>query len=529
MPGQTTPSAMTYAELVVVPVAPEPGEEPPSLYGLFAGCNPMLGPPHGGSPACNRAITRDGTFDLLIPPGQYYVYGTRGPFATIDRAPITVAAGDDIQAALIVQSLPILPGGVTAGDFHVHGAASYDSSIPDLDRVISFLTAGLDVVVATDHDVVTSYDKTITDLSLNGRLTIIPGVEQTPNIPWFTVPGEDFPQTLGPLQLLAAAARPVAAGQRRAVGRAARAGTDDGRHRRVRGRGRACASSIIRSRAASSGATRASWRAIGYDPRTPIVAGASFAADMLLRQPDGGRPRNLDWDVQEVMNGASRGTGCAIGRCGSRCCRRASCAPGPPTVTALAGARAGRVPAQSRVRCASPGDARCPGVRRRHPKRSHGRYERTVSRRDHRGRNGHLSAGPGCDQGDARGAAGRPRLHRPVDPRRTGARDRERPRRDGQRRLAGARGRRPSRDADRDVEDPVSARRAADRDAARDDEGGRRLADRGGGQPAAADLRPRRRRIARSLRAESSGREGRCPTTSRSCRARGRSRSRTRF
>ena len=28
-------------------------------------------------------------------------------------------------------------------------------------------------------------------------------------------------------------------------------------------------------------------RAIGYDPRTPIVPGASFAADVLLRTPGG--------------------------------------------------------------------------------------------------------------------------------------------------------------------------------------------------------------------------------------------------
>ena len=48
-------------------------------------------------------------------------------------------------------------------------------------------------------------------------------------------------------------------------------------------------------------------RAIGYDPRTPIAPGAGFAADVLLRTPGapGGR-RNIDWDVQEVMNGASR-------------------------------------------------------------------------------------------------------------------------------------------------------------------------------------------------------------------------------
>ena len=47
-------------------------------------------------------------------------------------------------------------------------------------------------------------------------------------------------------------------------------------------------------------------RAIGYDPRTPIAPGASFAADVLLRSPGNRRARrNIDWDVQEVMTGAS--------------------------------------------------------------------------------------------------------------------------------------------------------------------------------------------------------------------------------
>ena len=67
------------------PRRPAAGSVAPSFYGLFPGCNPMLGPPHGGSPACNRAVTSDGQFDLLIPPGHYYVYATRGPFATLDR------------------------------------------------------------------------------------------------------------------------------------------------------------------------------------------------------------------------------------------------------------------------------------------------------------------------------------------------------------------------------------------------------------------------------------------------------------
>ena len=35
----------------------------------------MLGAPHGGSPACNRAVTAVGTFDLLVPPGAHVKTG----------------------------------------------------------------------------------------------------------------------------------------------------------------------------------------------------------------------------------------------------------------------------------------------------------------------------------------------------------------------------------------------------------------------------------------------------------------------
>jgi hypothetical protein len=303
-PGQT-PGPTTYAELVLVPFEPQAGAEPPSLYGLFPGCEPMLGPPHGGSPACNRALAADGVFNLQIPAGQYNVYATRGPFATLDRARITVLPGQRTNLPMVVQPLPgLLPPAVLSADFHVHGAASYDTSIPDQDRVASFLTAGLDVVVATDHDVATSYAGTMGA----SRLTIIPGVEQTPNIPWFTVPGEDFPQALGhlnfwPLEVSPTLPRNGAPwDEMREPGQMMEDFEPLFVGPGVRQLNHPFAGSKL-------GRDQGFLRAIGYDPRTPIIAGASFAADVLLSTPGaaGGR-RNLDWDVQEVMNGASVGS-----------------------------------------------------------------------------------------------------------------------------------------------------------------------------------------------------------------------------
>src|SRR4029077_18505002 len=60
---ETSPgTAATYAELVIVPFTTPSSAASPSLYGLSRGCNPLPGPPHGGSPACNRALTHDGKF-----------------------------------------------------------------------------------------------------------------------------------------------------------------------------------------------------------------------------------------------------------------------------------------------------------------------------------------------------------------------------------------------------------------------------------------------------------------------------------
>jgi hypothetical protein len=302
----------TYAELVVIPAdAPAASEASPSLYGAFAGCNPMLGPPHGGSPACNRALTTDGHFDLLVPPGRYFVYATRGPFASLDRREITLGAGEEVAISLLTQSLPeMLPPGTLSGDFHVHGGASYDSSIPDQDRVVSFLASGVDVIVATDHDVVTSYQDTLDALGVGDRLIVIPGVEQTPNILWFEVPGESFPKTIGhfnfwPLRADALSPRNGAPwDELREPGQMM-----DDMEGLFTGAG-------VRElnhpwSEAKLGRDQGFLRMIQMNPRKALTSEEnSFAGSVLFRKPGAGRPgnhfRNIDWDVQEIMTGASR-------------------------------------------------------------------------------------------------------------------------------------------------------------------------------------------------------------------------------
>jgi hypothetical protein len=296
-----------YAELVIIPFE-APAATSPSLYGDFPGCDPMLGPPHGGSPACNRALTTDGHFDLRVPAGHYYVYVTSGPFASLDRRDLTLAAGDDVTISLSTQPLPdLVPAGTLSGDFHVHGGASYDTAIPDQDRVVSFLASGVDVIVATDHDVVTSYADTLASLKVGNRLIVIPGVEETPNILWFDVPGEDFPKTIGhfnfwPLVKDTALPRNGAPWDELREPGTMMDEMEDlfalaGAHG-VRQMNHPWSESKL-------GRDQGFMRMIKMDPRKPLEGGDSFASQVLLRVPDKTR-RNIDFDVQEVMTGASR-------------------------------------------------------------------------------------------------------------------------------------------------------------------------------------------------------------------------------
>jgi hypothetical protein len=296
-----------FAELVLVPVdAPPATATSPSLYGLFSGCNPMLGAPHGGSPACNRALTTDGGFDLLVPAGQYYVYATRGPFASLDRREVDLAAGGEVAISLLSESLPgLVPAGTLSGDFHVHGGASYDSSIPDQDRVVSFLSAGVDVIIATDHDVVSNYADTLAALDVSGQLVVVPGVEQTPNILWFDVPGQTFPKTVGHFNFWPLAKNDVAPRNGSPWDELREPGQmmDDMEPLFV---GAGVRQMNHPWSDAKLGRDQGFLRMIEMDPRKPLTPGQGyFAADVLLRTP-GTQHKNIDFDVQEVMTGASR-------------------------------------------------------------------------------------------------------------------------------------------------------------------------------------------------------------------------------
>lgn len=169
-----------------------------TLHGQFGSCAPWLGPPPGQSPACNRFLVAAKGSDgpVQIPMGRYHLYAFHGPFYTLGRQTVDLQPGD-VAVQFKLTPLDLKPMGSLSADLHVHGAGSFDSSIPDRDRVLSFAATNVDVIIATDHDVAHDYSGIVRELGLDTTLATVVGVETTGHIPFLYAPGLTFPLVIG--------------------------------------------------------------------------------------------------------------------------------------------------------------------------------------------------------------------------------------------------------------------------------------------------------------------------------------------
>ncbi|MFE8597447.1 CehA/McbA family metallohydrolase [Archangium violaceum] len=168
-----------------------------SLHGRFGTCAPWLGPPPGPSPACNRFLVRNGTATVDVPAGRFYLYAFKGPFWTIDRKTVSLGIEPTTTVEFALYKLAIQPLNTVGADLHVHGAASFDSSIPEYDRVLSFAATDLDVIVSTDHDIIYDYAETVRSLGLQNKMSAVVGLETTGHILWMKRPGASVPLVVG--------------------------------------------------------------------------------------------------------------------------------------------------------------------------------------------------------------------------------------------------------------------------------------------------------------------------------------------
>jgi hypothetical protein len=142
------------------------------------GPNPDFGPAHAAGPARNQATTADGAVDVPLAPGAYRVTGSRGPAYTIAQAEVVLAPGDAKSLALAPKRV-LDTHGYLACDFHQHTMLGADAPVGTRDRVISNAAEGVEVAVASEHNVVADLEPIVRALHLEKTLVSVPGDELT--------------------------------------------------------------------------------------------------------------------------------------------------------------------------------------------------------------------------------------------------------------------------------------------------------------------------------------------------------------
>jgi hypothetical protein len=168
-----------------------------TLQGLDRTPDPDFGPAHLAGPARNQATTADGNTRLSLQAGRYRVTASRGPEYTASSIAIDLAAGaervEELRLARVVDTR-----GYLACDFHQHSILSADSPVATVDRVVANVAEGVEVAVASEHNVVADLEPIVRKMHLEGELVSISGDEITTDAslhPWGHVNAFPMPFT----------------------------------------------------------------------------------------------------------------------------------------------------------------------------------------------------------------------------------------------------------------------------------------------------------------------------------------------
>jgi len=158
--------------------------------------------------AASRNLSLAGTgadpASVVVRPGRYHVFATRGPEYDVAETTLEARAGETVDLTIAPPPRVLDTPGLLSADFHVHAARSLDAALPNEMRVISYVADGAEVLVSTDHDAITDYAPVIARLGLDGQLASIVGVEvtsevRTPVAPYTIGHANAFPLVADPL------------------------------------------------------------------------------------------------------------------------------------------------------------------------------------------------------------------------------------------------------------------------------------------------------------------------------------------
>jgi hypothetical protein len=176
---------------------------------------PEFAPPHVAGPARNQATTADGEVAVALAPGAYRVVASRGPEFALAEAELVLAPLAHEELRLVLRRV-VDTSGYLACDFHQHTMLSADAPVATRDRVVANAAEGVEIAVASEHNVVADFEPIVRDLKLDSVLVSIAGDELTSDAslrPWGHANAWPLPVATGDARGGAAPVRDRSAGE----------------------------------------------------------------------------------------------------------------------------------------------------------------------------------------------------------------------------------------------------------------------------------------------------------------------------
>lgn len=157
-----------------------------TVEGTGATATPDFGPSYAAGPARNQVTTRGEAVAVLVAPGKYHVTASRGPEYALDATDVELAPGAGKSVTLTPKRV-VDTSGYLACDFHQHTILGADAPTATRDRVVSNVAEGVEVAVASEHNVVADLEPLVRGMHLEDEMVEISGDELTSDAsrkPW---------------------------------------------------------------------------------------------------------------------------------------------------------------------------------------------------------------------------------------------------------------------------------------------------------------------------------------------------------
>ncbi len=133
-----------------------------------------------------RFYLNQGQGSLDIKPGTYDIGVSRGFEYNVVEKSITVEAGVTTTLNATLNRM-VDTTGYLSFDAHVHSNPSADSVVTPVERLTTAAATGLEIVVSTDHEIITDLSPAIDQAGLGNWLTTVVGQEVTAALPNHTI------------------------------------------------------------------------------------------------------------------------------------------------------------------------------------------------------------------------------------------------------------------------------------------------------------------------------------------------------